>query len=202
MGSLAERSLLNEKFSTRLKIHPKKISTEDNSATLNLVKASNTGHKQRKESFPRTEHKHRMSGFEAGEGEKTQTAGNRREYAQSSARSISEEHQESRRKSRTSRETPVVKVTLNSARVFSAGRKKRPWIMEKNGFLLFSPACVQKHWPLQTCFVDQHHDLQEIPGCHGFPLPTDKHQYWLVALVTSSNCACWEHQRCQLEPSR
>lgn len=186
----------------RLNIHPKKISTEDNSATWNWLKPATLATNKRKKSFPRAEHKHRTSGFVSGEGENTQTAGNRREYAQSSARSVSEEHQESRRKSRSSRETPVVKVTLNFACVFSAGRKKRPWIMERNGFLLLSPARVQKHRPLQTRFVGQHGALQGIPGCHGFPLPTDEHQYWLIAVVTRSNCACWEQRRRQLEPSR
>lgn len=86
--------------------------------------------------------------FVSGEGENTQTVGNGMEHAQSSARNVSEEHQESRRKSRTSRETPTMKVTLNSTCAFSAGRKKLPWIMEKNGFLLLSPACVQKNRPL------------------------------------------------------
>lgn len=50
------------------------------------------------------------------------------------------------------------------------------------------------------CFVDQHDGLQEIAGCHGFPLPMDKHQSWLITVVTRSNCVCWEQPRHQLEP--
>lgn len=80
-----------KKFSTRLKIHPKPISTEDNSVTWNFVKAINTGHKQRKKRFPGAEHQHGMSGFVSGKGENTQTVWNGMEHAQSSARNISEE---------------------------------------------------------------------------------------------------------------
>lgn len=42
-----------KKLSTRLKIHLKKISTEDNSVTWNLGNASSTGHKQREKKIPR-----------------------------------------------------------------------------------------------------------------------------------------------------
>lgn len=37
--------------------------------------------------------------------------------------------------------------------------------------------------------MDQHGGLQEIIGCHGFPPPTDEHQYWLITVATRSNCA-------------
>lgn len=77
---LWQGDLLNEKSSMRLKINLKKISTEDNSVTLNLVKADNTGHKQKEKSFPRAEHKHGMSGLMLGKRENTQTVGNRMEH--------------------------------------------------------------------------------------------------------------------------
>lgn len=108
-------------------------------------------------------------------------------------RNTNKEHQESTRKARTARETPVVSGTeaacvyMCAYSVFSAGKKKKKKTTleyrEQNLLLLLDSGRARRSQTLQTTSVNQQDCLQEIPACHRFPPSTDDPKYWLIALV-------------------